>query len=508
MIQVYNNKILVDPEDKSYHEIRRVFKCRDESVKGVITYVDLYTRDDSFNLVLPRGYLPWIENRYEVSNSEVQTIDTSQLNAEDLSQLIKLSEKVTLRDDQLIALKKMIYLRRGIIQLATGSGKTEIMSAFLKCINHILGYYPTTLILEPSTLLVEATIERMNNYGIPALEYVDTRGGELQGVMVTHPASLSRDLAKNENLLNDVVILLCDEGHHLQASTWNRITKSSSKLEYSLCMSALVIEPDDLPKPDNILSLLKLSLEELLVIGGTGQVLINLPPKYYINKDILATPYLYRIYNSADEKVSLKSWAKIRKYVIESDRRSDLVSRVASYISSCNYKVLVLVGTKVVANRMLKIISEYTNESIVRCSFGGGIYYKYNTETDKVEKCKKDEDVKGQFDRGDCRVLIGTSHIYEGADIPNLDSVILVDIGRSSRKYIQGVGRCLRRTKTGRYAHIIDFTDAQNPILSYHSLLRRKMFTNLIGSSNIYDNISFEEFKKLFAMLELEVIDE
>ena len=156
----------------------------------------------------------------------------------------------------------------------------------------------------------------------------------------------------------------------------------------------------------------------------------------------------------------------------------------------------------------IKIISEYTNESIVRCSFGGGIYYKYNTETDKVEKCKKDEDVKGQFDRGDCRVLIGTSHIYEGADIPNLDSVILVDIGRSSRKYIQGVGRCLRRTKTGRYAHIIDFTDAQNPILSYHSLLRRKMFTNLIGSSNIYDNISFEEFKKLFAMLELEVIDE
>lgn len=505
MIKVYNNRIEVSKNDKRYNEIKRVFKGRREQVKGLIEYIDLYSINPSTGaLELPRGYDTWLSNLFELDYELSSTIDISNFSVDDIYSCSKLSDEVTLREDQIVALKKMLYLKRGIVQLATGSGKTEIMSAFLKCIYKILGYYPPTLVLEPSILLVEGTIERFKKYDIPAKDSSEFKDSKIDGVVVSHPLSLNKIIEKDPNILDNLVILLSDEGHHLQANTWNTITINSKNLEYSLCMSALVIDYDKIPSTNSLSSLLSLSLDELRVIGGTGRVLINISPDYYIRKGVLSYPHLYRIYTLADEKVSLKSWARIRKVVLESDYRISLVSKLASYLCSCGYKTLILVGTKVVANKITKLISNYTGESLVRSSFGGSAYYKYDPDLDKVVKCKKDEDVKSKFDNSECRILVGTSHIYEGADIPNLDAVILVEVGRSSRKYIQGVGRCLRKTKTGKYAHIIDFTDSRNPILSYHSVLRRKMFVSKIGGRNIYDNLSFEEFKKIFARLELE----
>ena len=102
------------------------------------------------------------------------------------------------------------------------------------------------------------------------------------------------------------------------------------------------------------------------------------------------------------------------------------------------------------------------------------------------------------------KILVGTTHIYEGADIPSLDVVILANIGKKPRVLIQGIGRSLRKTKNGKYAHVIDFTDYMDKILNYHSRLRRDLCRSVIGikKENIFDDIDFNMFKKLVMNLE------
>jgi superfamily II DNA/RNA helicase len=164
---------------------------------------------------------------------------------------------------------------------------------------------------------------------------------------------------------------------------------------------------------------------------------------------------------------------------------------------------LILVGTKEHAYRILELVHSYGLGEVCRCSFGGGTYFRFDEEKNSVVKCK-DEDTMEGFESGKLKILIGTSHIYEGADIPNLDIIILASVGKGLRKYIQGVGRGLRRSKTGKYAHIIDFTDHYDRVLAKHSHDRLDMFRTVIGvsDSNIYDSLSFEKFKQMFCSIE------
>ena len=188
---------------------------------------------------------------------------------------------------------------------------------------------------------------------------------------------------------------------------------------------------------------------------------------------------------------------------MESPRRTELIAKIASFLANLKFKSLILVGTKVHANQILELVDKYGLGEVCRCSFGGGVYLKYDSAKKSVVSCKGEDTMEG-FESGKFRILIGTSHIYEGADIPNLDVIILSSVGKSLRKYIQGVGRGLRRSKTGKFAHIVDFTDHYDAVLSKHSRDRLQMFQDVIGvsSSNIYESLSFRRFKEIFCRIE------
>lgn len=498
MIEILNNFLKVRSSDKELFSILKDYlRIVDDSDKDNVILQDLFTIDENGDMLIPRGLNQFIPDQVPRVNQEIIMIPRDFV--VDYDSLAHHFGDIVLRDDQIIGIRKMLMLRRGIMQLATGAGKTEIMTGFLMALEEICGKYPTTIILEPTTLLVNATVERMNKYGVPAVPYSESRG-IIEGIMVTHPSSLNNDLKKNPELLKDLKIFLSDEGHHLQAETWNRLLKSAPNIEYSIAMSASVIDPARIPVTD----LNHLEYGEALVIGATGNIILNIPPSFYIEAGILASPILYRILNSADEWIRKDNdWHQIRKYRLESKKRTELIAKISTFVASVKYKSLILVGTKDHAYRILELVHSYGLGSVCRCSFGGGIYFRFDEKSNSVVKCK-DEDTMEGFESGDLKILIGTSHIYEGADIPNLDVIILASVGKGLRKYIQGVGRGLRRSKTGRYAHIIDFTDHYDRVLSKHSHDRLDMFRSVIGvsDSNIYDSLSFERFKEVFCKIE------
>lgn len=494
MIEKYNNYYKVVGNKQAIFELIQKLTIVDSDYDCTVTR--LYTLESDTSMIIPRGV-------GELINLSVDCDCTfSNISLDEITKDIKsILKGITLREDQVLAVRKMALCKRGIIQMSTGGGKTECIIAFLELLRQELGFTPNTMILVPTTRLVTDTVSRFNKYGIPATKY-SKRRGVIDGIVVTHPTSVNNDISKNSELLKDLQIIITDEGHHLKATTWRNILYNAPNIEYSIAVSATAVGQEKLPITD----ISKLDGSELQVIGATGNVLLNIPPSYYIERGILANPVLIRMSNPADEYVRRKKdWHSIRKAVLESSKRITTASSVSAFFAGIGYKSLILVDTKKSAFDILGKLAEYGISDLCRISFGGDIFMKWDFEHQKaVEVDKSSEDTLELFKDGELKILIGTSHIYEGYDVPELDAVVIYGVGKQLRRVIQGIGRVLRRTKTGKYAYIIDFTDHCNSTLGRHSLQRLQMCRSVIGvpESQIFHNIDFQQFKFLVLNLE------
>ena len=186
--------------------------------------------------------------------------------------------------------------------------------------------------------------------------------------------------------------------------------------------------------------------------------------------------------------------------------RTVLVAKVSAVFSKFSRKVLVLVSVRDYAFYLGKYLA---NEGVTRfgISFGSGTGYIYNgldPSGEPVYDYISSSDVIDMLNRGEISVVIGTSHVDEGCDIKGLDCLILSCGGKKDRRVIQRVGRVLRRSKNGKYAYIVDFTDEGNYILQRQSGQRLSMYTDTIGipDSNIYNDVSINTLYTKFLELE------
>lgn len=490
---INNTNLIIDKHDKFYNDILHYFiKIEDNLVK------ELYYINEDEDIVIDKGLrflLPkeLFENCEDVSSRE---IDVDAKNDPEFYR--NLLDNIVLRDDQILTVIKAVKNKRGLFQLPTGSGKTICIAAILKYYYKMLGYYPNTLIFEPTNYLVDDMVNRFTDYGIPVSKYKDHRN-KIDGVVISHPMSLYNDLKDESSVFEEVKIFIGDEFHHQSCETWYSIYNSLVNVEVCLGFSASIISRSKLPITD----ISKLTYNEAVIIGCTGNIVMDVPVSYYIEKGILAKPVLFRMSNPANEFVyDDKNWHLLREKKLESPNRTKIICKIATMLSLIKYKVLILTSTKNHANNLMKLFNEYGIGNKCVCSFGGGIYLKLDENGNLVD-CRN-ENPKEKFDSGDFNIMIGTTHLYEGADIPNLDAVILASVGRKARKLIQGVGRSLRKSKTGKYAYIFDFDDYQNGILKMHSELRMNMYREIIGIDNsyIYDHCTFDRFKEYFKLLE------
>ncbi|WJZ23531.1 ATP-dependent helicase [Listeria phage LIS04] len=455
------------------------------------------------DLLLPRGLADLTPSEYtDIVNREINTLDKN--NLEDMSddliaKILQPESGFDLRSDQVIAVRKAYLVKRGILQLATGAGKTEIMSATLKLMNHMYGYYPKTLIIEPTLHLVHDTVKRLKKYNIPVSAYTSHRDINHSEVILTHPMSLSNDILKDPSLLNDVKVIFYDEAHHLRSSTWFNLMKSLSSVEYSIALSASIIDP----KKIGVTDLKEYTVGEALAIGGSGRLLLNIPPSYYIKQGILATPVVLQLNNPANEPCTNPlNWSEKVKNRLESPYRTQLAATTASIFDKYSRKTLIFASTKTNAKKLMKMLFDLGVSC--RCSFGGGSYLKWDPDQNKAVGVNSAEDTMEMFKQGIFRVLIATSHLLEGADVPNLDCIVVLDGGKKLRKMIQEIGRGIRKTKTGKYAYIIDFTDHEDTVLERHASKRLSMYREVIQvpENLINEDLTIQQLESVFLQLE------
>lgn len=510
-LEVYNNYAKVSKDDdysfitaKSYFSLPREIKKKVFGkfvVRKEIFRLHQINKDK--DMIIPRGLVEIAPPEYfNITSKEYSVLDTGGLesiNDNDIAEILQPESGFDLRSDQVTAIKKAYLLKRGILQLATGAGKTEIAAGLMKLLERQHGHFPKTLMIEPTLHLVKDTVKRLNKYNIPATAYGSHRDIDASEVILTHPQSLTNDVLKDPDLLKDVKMIIFDEGHHLQSDTWFNLMESLHNVEYSISLSASIINPDRIGSTD----LKDYTINEALAVGGSGRLLLNIPPSYYIRKGILATPVVFQLHNPANEPCEDETkWHQKVKNRLESAQRSGLGARTAGYLASLGRKSLIFVSTKTHAKRLMEIMTNMGFDC--RCSFGGGTYLKWNQRTSEIENVTSKEDSMEKFKAGEFKILIATSHLLEGADVPNLDCIVVLDGGKKLRKMIQEIGRGIRKTKTGKYAYIIDFTDHMDNVLFRHSQERLYLYREVIQVPDglIYENISFPELKRVFLELE------
>jgi superfamily II DNA or RNA helicase len=521
MVFIYNDKIVVSKDDISFSSLSsdltftdsgtKTFfkKCKNGSVLPIKQdYINSETlfkwsKDNNF-IIIQRGLLNYIKDyirssevedkQYKSYLSDIISVDT------DINKYSHILGSITLRDYQLIACRKILLVKRCIIQSGTGSGKSEIMAAVIKIIHEISGRFPTTLVIEPTSYLVKSIADRLSEYSIPVQIYNSVRTIHDGEVTICHPTSVNNDLKKNHELLDSVSVMFCDECHHMLSPSFSEPSRSTSIIEYIVGLSASAISTDHV----NGRVIKDFSREELKVIGASGPLVLNVDPKFLIERNVLANPVLLMMKNLANEYIppaEYNNWHRLMKDRLQSKNRTDITCKVAKFFCDKSRKVLILVNQIGWAKKILNNLYELGLGDISRGSYGGG-YFERPICNGKFEEDK--DNVMDKYSRGDCKILVGTSHLYEGVDVPNLDVIILAYGGKAARLQLQGIGRCLRLTKTGKYAYLVDFTDESDGILHHQSEGRLNRYKYEIGvpSNRIFYGVLPEEMDKIFSELE------
>lgn len=507
MVELTNLWIIVSKDCKCYDPLSKYLVIGERLRDGTLASYPLYSKNSyTESIYIPLGLLSFI---YDIISDETISDGRSKgyidsVSIADIEKYKNILDGITLKKEQLVAVRKILNNKRCIIQMGTGGGKSEIMCATTKILSDIIGYIPTTLVIEPTSRLVVDMTDRFKRYGIPVTMYNKNREIVDNHVNICHPKSLGNDIDRDPDLLKSVEVMFGDEAHHLASQSFRKPTYHMPNLIYSIGLSASIISKEHI----GLENITDYTYREALAIGATGPLVLNVNTGSMISRDGLANPVLAILKNPATENIhtnDITNWHAISKYRLESDHRNKLVVDAANIFYMAGRKVLILVNTKRWAHKLLERLHKIGLSDISRASFGGGVFERYNGHDFENDT----SNVYEKYNEGKISILIGTSHIYEGADIPNLDVIILAYGGRAERLQIQGIGRGLRKSKTGKYAWIVDFDDYNDVVLSSQYRKRLERYTEVIGvpPNRILYDLNIADLANAFIDLESLDID-
>ena len=367
-----------------------------------------------------------------------------------------------LRDYQKEAVKAVLrsLAKSGgaVLQAPTGSGKTEMAVAIAKLLLDSGLVKKVLFIAHTNDLLTQARA-RFERYGIPTGLYSAKKENLGAPVVMASFQSLYRLITGKKSgdefkhLIVDPELVIVDECHRGPANTFRKVLSAfTNRLTVGLSATPWRDDGLDVYLYGYIGPLAyTIELEELANKGYVSRakiIMVNtierVPPD--VESMLLDLDARIREAKLSGNESSLRSlyskkWNLIAKWVRENPERLEAIKEVAKMLPK---PVLVLLPLKKTAK---KLAEELRKEGISAEALTGDL----DIETrDRILEDKRN----GLVD-----VLVATNLADEGLDIPNLRSLILGMLGKSSTKYPQRVGRVLRKIAGKNKAIVVDIAD-------------------------------------------------
>lgn len=376
-------------------------------------------------------------------------------------------------------------LRHGniIAQLATGAGKSKVAKLAIARIGR-----PTLFLTTRSILMYQMkdAIERDMKIPVSVLgdgqfghTIVDAHGNERQaikkvcvGMVQTLVARLALpcpddDVEKQNaqarlrqqtiDLLSKFELVIGEEAHEASGNSYYEILQHCKNANYRLALTATPFMKDD-------------EESNMRLMAAFGPIGIKVSEKMLIERGILATPY-FKIIQLKSQPPKLyrgTGWqAAYRLGIVDGQERNEAILYEAVRAVKLGMPVMILVQQTRHGDQLRGALAARG----VRVEFIRG----ENNPKERKTALK-------HLASGIVQVLIGTTILDVGVDVPAVGMVILAGGGKAEVALRQRIGRGLRAKKTGpNVCLIVDFDDLYNSHLKTHALQRRAIIEGTPG---------------------------
>jgi len=364
-------------------------------------------------------------------------------------------KEVTLRKHQVRAGNAMIKKRHGVLWAATNSGKTETAIAVIKALD-----LPTLFLVKGKDLVAQTYKRFQKRLGEEDIGLVMSDKWDVRKFTVASADTLARRLTPHKlsdssrerqamvkELLTSVNVVIVDECHTAASKgLWNVVRFCEAPYRYGL--SGTPFKRGD--------------KQDLKLVALTGEVCCKITNKEMI-EDGVSVPTEIKFFD-----IDSPDLTKVRDYqeaydlgIVGNANRNRVICELTDHYYTQGKCILIIVKKIDHGHRLDHLLYEFRDGAFIP-------HYFIHGDTPLDERTER---IEG-FSNGITRVLITSSILDQGVDIPNIDVLIFAAGGNSYIRAIQRVGRGLRMHEGKDKLSVIDFCDRTNKYLAKHSLDR------------------------------------
>tara|TARA_Y100000034_G_scaffold69923_1_gene84402 strand:+ start:14985 stop:16376 length:1392 start_codon:yes stop_codon:yes gene_type:complete len=376
----------------------------------------------------PIGLLEDVQLMLQIKDIPLETVDHRIFQK---FRSVKMAFDVTLRPYQVEAVCRALDMKRCVIQLPCGTGKTICGLSLIASVKS-----PAVFYVHKKELLYQ-TKEKME-------EMFKTKIGQVgDGKIKLRPITVAMiQTAKRlpKELFTNFSLAIFDECHHLSAETFYDIAKET-KAEYIIGLSATIRREDG---------------KEMLIKAGAGPICYSASTTDLIRKGYLATPHIHCMKVKPITFGRRDKWADVyRKAIVNNTDRNNLIAAKAVELS-LHGKVYIHVKQIAHGKRLVNII----NKKILK-----GVPDRQAVFLHGKNKTSTRKDTLNDFKTGELRILVSTL-LGEGVDVPRMYALVLASGGLSGTFVRQVFGRLLRLSDHG-VVHFWDIWDRCKYLLDH-----------------------------------------
>jgi superfamily II DNA or RNA helicase len=263
--------------------------------------------------------------------------------------------------------------------------------------------------------------------------------------------------ARTIRLLEKFEFVILEEAHESSGNSYYDILKHCKNAHYRLALTATPFMKSD-------------EEANMRLMASSGPIGIKVTEKTLIERGILAKPF-FKVVRLKDKPAKLMrgtGWpAAYRLGITDCVERNGVIVNEAVRAANHGLSVMVLIQHKAHGDTLLDMLT------------AKGLSAEYIQGSDNQAERKS---ALGKLSKGEIDVLIGTTILDVGVDVPAVGMIILAGGGKAEVALRQRIGRGLRAKKRGpNIALIVDFDDPFNGHLKDHATQRKQIIKDTEG---------------------------
>lgn len=247
-------------------------------------------------------------------------------------------------------------------------------------------------------------------------------------------------------------MLIIDEFHHGAAETYHAINAKAESIYYRICLTGTHFRTGE---------------DQLAMEALCSKVIYSIPVDYLVTKGYLANPECYFLSMYDGPSYNSGKWQKVyQKLIVENEARNAKAIEVASQLA---HRALI---PTIVLVRRRKHADDIAEQIPGAVAVKGG----ENALTSKTIDA---------FRAGEVPVLVGTSVIGEGVDVPQAGALVYLAGGNDGVSMMQSYFRPLTKHDGKQRGLIYDFRDVWHATMHKQSAQRYAMAVDRLGQHRV-----------------------